>query len=399
MKKRFLSMALCVCMSAMLITTGCSKDDEKESKSTSKTETIAAEDDNVTALHKKLLEKVDEQDKAKLGDYSKLELEVTAKVDVTDELVEEQLNELLTEYPYTFNGAVVSGESVNIDYEGSLNGELFDGGSAEGYDLVIGSGTFIPGFEEQLIGMNVGDTKTIDVTFPEEYENNPDLAGQLTQFKVTVNYRTPSEGSAELNEKWIETYVAASDLALTDATVDGFKAYFRESLQQSADAQRENNEKSAAYQKLLDMIDVSEVSDSAKKSYRKVVEDSINAQMESYSMTLEDYLEQVGMTQEEYETEVEEWAEENLKTEYLLVMIGEKENLAPTEDEYTAFLQTYADSYGMSLEDFRSTYQSQYQMDLYMNTYLEKILDKILETAVITDITEDADDATGAAAE
>lgn len=399
MKKRFLSMALCVCMSAMLITTGCSKDDEKESKSTSKTETIAAEDDNVTALHKKLLEKVDEQDKAKLGDYSKLELDVTAKVDVTDELVEEQLNELLTEYPYTFSGAVVSGESVNIDYEGSLNGELFDGGSAEAYNLVIGSGTFIPGFEEQLIGMNVGDTKTIDVTFPEEYENNPDLAGQLTQFKVTVNYRTPSEGTAELNEKWIAAYVAASDLALTDATVDGFKAYFRESLQQSADAQRENNEKSAAYQKLLDMIDVSGVSDSAKKSYRKVVEDSINAQMESYSMTLEDYLEQVGMTQEEYETEVEEWAEENLKTEYLLVMIGEKENLAPTEDEYTAFLQTYADSYGMSLEDFRSTYQSQYQMDLYMNTYLEKILDKILETAVITDITEDADDATGAAAE
>lgn len=403
MKKRVLSMALCVCMSAMLVTTGCTKKTEKkEESSAGKSTTIAAEDDNVEALHKILLDKVGDTSKAKLDDYSKLEIEVAEKVEITDELFQEQLDMLLEEYPYTFTGEVVSGESVNIDYEGSLDGELFDGGSGEGYDLTIGSGAFIPGFEEQLIGMKVGDTKTIDVTFPETYENNPDLAGKLTQFKVTVNYRTQLEGKAELNDQWVSAYLESSDVPLTDATVDGFKAYFRESLQMSADSQRENGEKSAAYQKLLDMIDVSEVEDSVKENYRTVVEDSIKAQMESYNMTLDEYLTQIGMTEDEYNTELDEWAEDNLKTEYLLVMIGEKEKLAPTEEEYTAFLQEYADSYGMELEDFRTTYQSQYQMDLYMNAYLEKILDKLLKDAVIKDIKADSDgndEATGDAVE
>ena len=403
MKKRFLSMALCVCMSAALIATGCSKKDEKTSENAEgKAVTVALKDDNVKSLHKILLDKVGDTSKAKLGEYSKLEIEVTEKVEVTDELFQEQLDILLQQYPYTFTGEVVSGESVNIDYEGSLNGELFDGGSAQGADLTIGSRRFIPGFEEQLVGMSVGDTKTIDVTFPEGYENNPDLAGKQTQFKVTVNYRTPLEGKAELNERWVSAYIASGEVPLTDATVDGFKAYFRESLQASADAQRENAEKSAAYRKLLDLIDVSKVPDSVRKNYRTVVENSIKTQMDSYNMTLDEYLKQVGLTEEEYKQEVDEWAEENLKTEYLLVMVGEKEKLAPTEEEYTAFLQEYANSYNMELEDFRTNYQPQYQMDLYLNAYLEKILEKLLKDAVIKDVPAQSDEegeATGAAAE
>lgn len=127
---------------------------------------IAIEDDNVRALHKILMERRgnDALENTTLEDYDNIILEVEEQIVITDEVFQTELDALLTEYAYAFVGRVAYGKTVNITYAGFLNGELFEGGSAECYELTVGSGTFIDGFEEQLIGMSVGESKTINVT-------------------------------------------------------------------------------------------------------------------------------------------------------------------------------------------------------------------------------------------
>lgn len=395
MKKRLLSLALCVCMSAATVT-GCKSDEEskdsKKSESVSE-DLIAIEDDNAEALHKILMERNgnDALANTTLADYSNIALEVEEQIVVTDEVFQEELDALLTEYAYTFTGEVASGQTVNIDYAGSLNGELFDGGSAEGYDLTIGSGTFIDGFEEQLIGMSVGDTKTINVTFPEEYSST-ELAGQETQFVVTANAIALDEGKSELTDQWVGFFLTMNGGILTDATVDAFSTYYRNYLEESAVSAREENELYAVADKLLELVSVSEdVPEKQLTFYNDMVNSSIETNINNnYQMTIEEYIEKAGMTQDEYDTQVEELADERMKYEFAIMYIGEKEGIAPTEEEYTEMLQSYADQSGITLEEFRSTYQESYQMELYFAAYEEKVLKKLLETAVITDTTSSA---------
>ena len=108
-----------------------------------------------------------------------------------------ETNQTLTE------GTVEDGDTVNIDYVGKLDGEEFDGGSAEGYDLEIGSCTFIDGFEDGLIGHEIGEKVTLDLTFPDPYPNNPDLAGKPVVFDVTINAIKESQ-TPELNDEFVE---------------------------------------------------------------------------------------------------------------------------------------------------------------------------------------------------
>lgn len=387
MKKKLLSVAMCLCM-ATAVVTGCSDKDKKENTESKTEETIDAKDDNVEALHKILMTRTGDYavKSASVDDYSKLEIEAEAQEEITEETVLAEMDSLLEYYPFVFSGEVVSGETVNIDYEGSVDGEVFDGGTAEGANLTIGSGQFIPGFEEQLIGMTVGDTRTIDVTFPDSYTNNEDLAGKAAQFKVTLNYRELTEGKAEMSEQWIQAYLDNSGAVLTDASVEGFKTYMKETLEQSAADTRENNVKNAMLEKLIDIVTVKDVSDEQKEFYKNLIEKNVTSNIESnYDMTMEEYMEQTGMTQEEYDEQIESISDSRMKYEYALIIIGEKEGLAPTEEEYTALLEEYAGYNSLTVDEFREQYQESYQLDLYFEAYADKVLDKLLETAVITE--------------
>ena len=262
----------------------------------------------------------------------------------------------------------------------------FDGGTASGASLTIGSGQFIDGFEEQLIGMQVGDTRVIDVTFPDPYERNTDLSGAQAQFKVTLNYRELTEGKAELSEQWVQAYLDNTGAILTDASVDGFKAYFRENLEQDAADTRETNVKNAMLEKLIELVEIKDAPEAQTEFYKNLIEKNVEANIQSsYSMTLDEYMEQTGMTQDQYDEQIASIADSRMKYEYALIVIGEKEKLAPTEEEYTAVLQEYADYNSYTVEEFRTQYQSSYQLDLYFEAYADKVLDKLLESAVITE--------------
>ncbi len=404
MKKRVLSVVLCLCLASAAMA-GCSKkegtDKNETAKETTK-ETIAAENDNVEYLHKHLMKQTGDSALkcTTIKDYFGMELEVEPKVELTETAFQEELDYVLERYPYVFSGAVVSGETVNLDYAGSVDGVAFAGGTATGASLVIGSGSFIDGFEEQLIGMNVGDTKTINVTFPSEYKNNPDLAGKAAQFVVKINNRMLVSGKAELTEQWVDAYLTAVGGVVTDASVDGFKSYYRKLLEDSYAETRESNELYAIQEKLLEIVKTKDVPKAQKTYFENLISEQNEAQMKSsYNMTLDEYLKQTGMSQEDYDKMVSESAKEYQSYQYAIITIGEKEKLAPTEEEYTACLQEYAEYNSMTVEEFRKQYQADYQADLYFYCYADKVLDAIREKAVFRDKVEDASGSAAEAAE
>lgn len=153
-----------------------------------------------------------------IGEYKGLEVSVKEPV-VTDEDVDTTINDYISYYMSEENliteGSVKEGDTVRIDYVGTKDGVAFDGGTAEGYDLTIGSGAFIPGFEDGLVGVTVGETVTLDLTFPETYSNNPDLAGQLTQFEVTVHAIVETT-VPELTEDMVEELAGYMAVEATD---------------------------------------------------------------------------------------------------------------------------------------------------------------------------------------
>ena len=159
-----------------------------------------------------------------LGEYKGLEYEETS-TEVTDEDVQAELDYLLeskADVEKIMDGTVADGDTVNIDFTGMRDGVAFDGGSGTGYDLTIGSNSFIDNFEEQLIGMKPGDTKEINVTFPDPYPNNPDLAGVPVVFEVTVNYICGENIIPEMSDQFI------ADKAVKNRITENFQGYCTE---------------------------------------------------------------------------------------------------------------------------------------------------------------------------
>ena len=195
MKKKTFLLSLCLCL--MLAFTGCSKNDSTADDNSTTENTTVASNGEVT-----------------LGEYKGIEV-VMESTDVTDAEIQVRLDNFVasnaTVEEITDRTDVQDGDVANIDYVGKIDGEAFDGGSAEGTDLTIGSGTFIDGFEEQLVGATVGETIDINVTFPENYTSK-DLAGKEATFTVTIN----SIGKSVTPELTDELVAANTDYATVD---------------------------------------------------------------------------------------------------------------------------------------------------------------------------------------
>ena len=178
--RKFLKVGLCGAAALMMFATGCSGQksakDASQAESTAEGETPAETEEYVA------------EGSITLGEYKGIPVTVTEPT-VTDEEVDAQIQQLLNssaEYLEVDREAQL-GDQVNIDYKGMKDGVAFDGGTAEGYDLVLGSNSFIDGFESGLVGAKKGEEVTLNLTFPDPYQNNPDLAGQAVVFEVKVN--------------------------------------------------------------------------------------------------------------------------------------------------------------------------------------------------------------------
>lgn len=219
----------------------------------------------------------------KLGQYKGIEAPVI-EYNVTDEEVsaeiQKKLNEMATEAAVE-DRPVRQGDIVTLDFAGFMGDEQFEGGTAEGYKLKIGSGSFIPGFEEQMVGMNIGDERDINVTFPEDYHAE-NLAGKPVVFKVKVHAIT-EENVPELNDEFVQDISECS-------TVDEYTAYVRGDLEKRAAERAKNERTDLILQKVIDNAEVEIHGDIVSAEVDMQI-DRFDKQLQSFGADLKSYLE------------------------------------------------------------------------------------------------------------
>ncbi len=238
---------------------------------------------------------------------------------------------------------VKEGDLINLDYSGSVDGVKFEGGTAEDQELTIGSHTFIEGFEEQMIGMNIGETKDINVTFPKEYHSK-DLAGKPAVFNVKVLGIREKELPA-LDDEFVKEISECN-------TLDEYKKQIKERLSNEKNAQAEHE----AVDKLIDtIVGGVELKVPAKMVDRQldyIVRD-MNNRLSSQGITLEAYLGYLNTTEEKFREERRKDAEASVKTSLVLEEIVSKENITAEDSEVDAKLEEMAKMYGLTAEKIK----------------------------------------------
>lgn len=369
MRKRYTVVA--IALAAAMALTGCSMDDVKEKF----TGTQAAESQTVTGGSIEI-ESYRPEECVSLAEYKGIEVDCT----VTDDDVQKKIDELVSQnvtYTHVKKGTVKKGMDVNIDYVGKIDGKKFDNGSAEDQMLEVGSSGYIDGFDDGLIGMKVGETKDLNLTFPSDYSLNESLAGKDVVFTVTLNY-IAKEKKPDFNDKFVKANT-------TYKTVEAYKKGTKEELQQT----KKENAGSTALATVLQNSKAISIPATLKEAEKQQISNYNEAMIAQYGMDLTSYLEQVNMSQEQYETQLNNYAEDNALMLLVVESIAAKENLTATEEERNAAMQTTLTNSGMTEEQYRSQYKSIYgdvfafEEFLRQSVLYEKVLNLLQENAVI----------------
>ena len=339
MKKKAAAVVLASVMAASIVLGGCGNK-SSETGNTSGSVSASAEPTEYTA--KEMLESTDYDvnDYVKLGKWKKIKVEVDKSYEMTDENIKEAGNNIIssTTYYEEVDDAAAEKDKVNIDFEGKMNGETFDNGSSSNYDLVLGSGSFIDGFESGLVGHKAGETVTLDLTFPSDYEKT-DLAGKPVTFTVKINkVSRPAEMTWD---KLTDDYVAdnfSSRYGLT--TVKDFKDRVNDSMQSQLDVAVQK----AYLEKLVEESEVTLPDGLLDKRIEKTM-NSYETTCQQYGMTVDDYIQNYyGKTVDEYK--------ESLKEKLVLEALVGKLKVKVTADEFNSFVSYYAKYYRMTEDAF-----------------------------------------------
>lgn len=280
----------------------------------------------------------------KLGNYKGIEAEVT-KQPVADTEVDNEIQRLVAQSTSLIekDGDVTNGDVTTIDFEGFKDEVAFDGGKAEGFQLEIGSGQFIPGFEEQMIGMKKGETRELNLTFPENY-GAADLAGADVVFKVTV-HKIEEKKEAELNDAFVAS-LNAPGIETIDQLRDNIKASLEAQHEQAFMATKEN----AALGKLIDDCEVEVEESDIEKALQQQLQ-HISMELASQGMQLEQYLQMMGMNQETLLQQLAPSAKQQATFEAIIDEIVAIENLETSDEEANQQVEAIAAHNQVSKED------------------------------------------------
>lgn len=235
-------------------------------------------------------------------------------------------------------------DTVNINFTGYKDGEPFDGGTGENYDLVIGSMSFIPGFEEELMGLSAGDEKVFDITFPEDYHQK-DLAGQPVQFKVRVN-AVKATVEPELDDEF------AKDVSEFD-TIEELIADLRRQCKEDKEKKADRDFQEAVMDKLIEQTEI-DIPDTMIEFERDRLVDNYDNQLRSNGMSIDQYCTMLGTTLEEFKEGMTEEAVKFIKNELILESVARQENVEPEEEDVAMYCERNAQLYGLSASEFRS---------------------------------------------
>lgn len=321
---------------------------------------------------------VDTKQKVELGEYKGIEVQ-EIDGEVSDKEIDQYIDSIRDKQAevqtLTDKDSVLEkDDTANIDFVGKKDGEPFAGGSAEGYDLVIGSGSFIPGFEEQMEGMKVEEVRNVELNFPEDYYVS-DLAGQPVVFEVTL-HSIKRKILPELNDEFVK------DVSNFE-TVDAYKEDIKKMLTEEKAAEIKNRYKADVAVKVTEQTDVVAPESQIKAEAENFMND-IRFQMNQQGINLEDYVKLTNGNMEDIEKECNARAESFVKQQIVFEAIAEAEGLEVSDEELEAEYNKMADMYKQPVETIKEVFSMRGQVGLIKrNLLLEKVSDFLLENAKI----------------
>lgn len=302
-----------------------------------------------------------------LGEYKGIVKEVA---EVTEEeidaLIQEALEAAGTPEQIT-EGIIENGDTVNIDYVGKKDGVAFDGGTAQGYDLTIGSGSFIDGFEDGLIGVGVGDTVDLELTFPESY-HSAELAGQAVVFTVTVNYI-----HGDIIAPSVEDYALNNDFE----SVEAFRAIVEEELNEENRTEADEN----VWITVVDNATINEYPQSEIDKALSNMREYYTQFAAAYGTDLNGLLTQLGLSEETFDEDMLEYAQLAVAEKLVAIAIAEEENMTVSDEEYDAQINEYLEMYDAyeTKEDIEAVIDPDNLRDQLL---MEKVQQFVLDSAV-----------------
>ena len=311
-----------------------------------------------------------------LGQYKGIEV-AKQEYNVTDEMVDAEIEREREKVARMIDveRPVENGDEVELDYSGTVDGVKFDGGTAEHQQLTIGSGMFIPGFEEQMVGMNIGEERDLSVKFPEQYHAD-NLAGKDAVFHVKVN-GIQTKVRPELDDDF------AADVSEFD-TFEAYKANIVADLEKNAADRAEANLEDALVQKVVDAADC-DIPDA-------MIQDEITTMLREMEMRMiyqgirfEDYLKYTGQTLDQVRENYKPEAANRVKTQLVLEAVAKAENIVPTDEDVDEAIADQAKRVNRDVEEFKASLSEQQKEYLKETAGIKKVIDFLKANAVITE--------------
>ena len=312
-----------------------------------------------------------------LGEYKGVAVEKNVEK-VTDEAVDARIQNDVERASTTqdvTDRAVENGDIVNLDYAGSVDGVAFEGGTAQGQSLTIGSGMFIPGFEEQMVGMNIGEERDLSVKFPEQYHAD-NLAGKDAVFHVKVN-GIQTKVRPELDDDF------AADVSEFD-TFEAYKANIVADLEKNAADRAEANLEDALVQKVVDAADC-DIPDAMIQDEITTMLREMEMRMMYQGIRFEDYLKYTGQTLDQVRENYKPEAANRVKTQLVLEAVAKAENIVPTDEDVDEAIADQAKRVNRDVEEFKASLSEQQKEYLKETAGIKKVIDYLKANAVITE--------------
>ena len=309
-----------------------------------------------------------------LGKYKGVEVEKT-EISVSDEEVEAELTkeqEKNATYNEVTDRPVADGDRVNLNFEGFVDGVAFEGGKGEDYPLTIGSGSFIPGFEEQLVGAEIGKEMDVNVTFPENYQS-ADLAGKPAGFKCTV-LKITEKVLPELNDEFADDVSEFS-------TLDEYKADIRKNLEVRKEEQARTEKENKVIDAIIADSDIT-IPEPMLKAQQEQIVDEFAQRLQSQGLNIDQYFSYMGGSREKMMDEVKDQADKRIRTRLVLEEIVKAENIVATEEDFEVELGKLAEAYGTDLETIKKIFEGREKDRMMEDIAVQKAVSFVADNAV-----------------
>ncbi len=386
MKKKILAAIITLMMAGTLAACGSKNTDDGTEEIVNEAETVGEEEETSApqsndTSNLKYLADFDVKDYVTLGEYKGVSVDID-EPEVTDEYLDGYIDYVLSYDAVSVEVAdrsVETGDTVNIDYEGKMDGVAFEGGTAQGADLTIGSGRFIDGFEDGIIGMEIGETRDLELCFPDPY-TNPDLAGKPVVFTVTVNSITVKE-TPELTDEYV------AGLGIEEcSTTEEFRDYVYDVLMEQAKESFENERMNAALEIAEANAVFGDIPQGMLSRMNETLTSNISAYASMYGMEIGDYVANAyGGSADTYQEVLLEQARMMAQRYIMMAAIAEAENIEVTDAELEESIAeetaAYADYGYESEEAYRETVDEEAYREYLL---VQKVADFLGENAVLS---------------